>query len=120
MKYIYLLLICTTFAFGQTSYTNGQDGIEMFYKSSDTMYVYQQRQAKMSIRGEVALEILDTYLKKKNLGGKKTVCTSQGEVTGFLTIIRKPKMVVLEFQYLSILWNDGTLEKTIVKKHKKI
>ena len=120
MKYIYLLLICTTFAFGQTSYKNGQDGIEMFTKRGDTTIVYSQKQAKMSIRGEVALSILNTYLGKKNLGGKKTVCTSEGEVTGFLTIIRKHNMVVLDFQYLSILWNDGTLEKTIVKKYKKI
>ena len=116
MKYIYLLLICTTFTFGQTSYTNGQDGIELFAKSKDTMYVYHQHQAKMEIRGEVAVEILNIYLRKKNLGGVKTVCTSQGEVPGFLKIIRKHNLVVLDFQYISILWNDGTLEKAIPKK----
>lgn len=116
MKYVYLLLACTTFTFGQTSYTNGQDGIELFAKSKDTMYVYHQHQAKMEIRGEVAVEILNIYLRKKNLGGVKTVCTSQGEVTGFLKIIRKHNLVVLDFQYISILWNDGTLEKAIPKK----
>ena len=116
MKYVYLLLACTTFTFGQTSYTNGQDGIELFAKSKDTMYVYHQHQAKMEIRGEVAVEILNIYLRKKNLGGVKTVCTSQCEVTGFLKIIRKHNLVVLDFQYISILWNDGTLEKAIPKK----
>jgi len=118
MKKIFLLLACSTFAFGQTSYKNGQDGIEMFTKRGDTMYVYHQHQAKMTIRGEVALDILNTYLKKKNIGGMKTICISQGEVTGFLKIIRKHNLVVLDFQYVSILWNDGTLEKTIIKKKK--
>ena len=116
MKYIYLLLVCTTFAFGQTTYSNGQDGIELFSKSKDTMYVYHQHQAKMTIRYEVALEVLNAYLRKKNLGGQKTICISQGEVTGFLKIIRKHNLVVLDFQYISILWNDGTLEKAIPKK----
>jgi hypothetical protein len=116
VKAIYLLLICTTFAFSQTTYKYGQDGIELFVKGKETLYVYQQTQAKMNIRGEVASEILRTYLKKKNLGGKKTICTSQGEVTGILKITRKHNFVLLNFQYTSILWNDGTLEKTIVKK----
>jgi hypothetical protein len=116
MKTIYLLLTFTTFAFGQKTYVNGQEGIEMFYKGKDTTVVYHQHQAKMEIRGEVALSILNDYLKTKMPGGIKKVCTSRGEVTGMLTIIRRPKMVVLDFQYISILWDDGILEKAIKKK----
>jgi hypothetical protein len=116
---ILILLFYTTFSFAQKTYVNGQDGIEMFYKGRDSMYVYHQHQAKMEIRSEVALEVLDEYLKKKNPGGIKKICTSMGEVTGFLTIIRKPKMVVLDFQYISILWNDGTVETAIKRKKKK-
>jgi len=122
----FALILFTSLSFSQTSYVNGQTGIEFIARDRDTMYVYQQQQAKMEIRREVGAEILNTYLENKNKGGIKVICTSKGEVTGMLTITRKvnenakpgsPKgIVLLDFQYLSILWNDGTLEKTIVKK----
>jgi hypothetical protein len=116
MKLLMILVFYASLSFSQTSYVHGQSGIEIVAKDKDTMYVYQQVQAKMDIRREVAKEILNTYLEKKNLGGTKTVCTSKGEVTGYLTITRRKGLVLLNFQYLSILWNDGILEKTIIKK----
>ncbi len=119
MKTLLVLLAFSTFAFSQESYKYGYDGIELFAKGKDTMYVYHHKQAKANIRPEVATEILNTYLRKKNLGGTKTVCTSQGEVTGVLKIVRKHNLVVLNFQYISILWNDGRLEKAILTKKKK-
>lgn len=111
-----LILLISFYSFAQTSYTNGQDGIEMFIIHSDTMYVYHQRQAKMEVRTEVALIVLNNYLRSKNTGGVKVIFTSLGEVTGILTIERAPKIVVLHFQYVSILWNNGILEKTLKKK----
>ena len=117
MKTLVFLMI-SFYSFAQTSYTNGQDGIEMFAVRGDTMYVYHQRQAKMEVRIEVALIVLNNYLRSKNTGGVKVICTSLGEVTGILTIKRTPKMVVLYFQYMSILWNSGILEKTLKKKKK--
>lgn len=121
MKYLFALLFIASIATAQKVqyYQYGQDGIELFAKRTDTTYVYHQRQAKMSLRSEVALIIMNTYLSKKNLGGRKTVCTSQGEVTGFLTILRKPGMVVLNFQYETIVWNSGIIEKAIIVKKKK-
>jgi len=117
MKLLILFFIFfTNLSFSQTTYVYGQSGIEMIAKDKDTMYIYQQVQAKMVIRREVAKEILNTYLDKKNTGGIKKVCTSKGEVTGYLTIIRRKGLVVLEFQYLSILWDNGILEKAILKK----
>ena len=115
MKYL-ILAFFTSLSFSQTSYIHGQSGIEMVAKDKDTMYVYQQFQAKMEIRKEVAKDILNTYLEKKNPGGIKVICTSKGEVTGNLTITRKKGLVLLDFQYLSILWDNGILEKAILKK----
>jgi hypothetical protein len=115
MKYL-ILAFFTSLSFSQTSYIHGQSGIEMVAKDKDTMYVYQQFQAKMEIRKEVAKDILNTYLEKKNPGGIKVICTSKGEVTGNLTITRKKGLVLLDFQYLSILWDNGILEIAILKK----
>lgn len=116
MKLLTILTLFTGLSFSQTSYVHGQSGIEMIAKDKDTMYVYQQIQAKMEIRREVGKEILNTYIEKKNPGGVKIICTSKGEVTGYLRITRKKGLVLLEFQYLSILWDNGILEKAILKK----
>ena len=120
MKLLFILLFIASITTAQKVqyYQYGQDGIELFAKRPDTTYVYHQRQAKMTIRVEVSLIILNTYLSKKNLGGRKTICTSQGEVTGFLTIYSKLGMVVLDFQYETIVWDSGIIEKAIIKKKK--
>jgi hypothetical protein len=118
MKLLIFILMFFSGAQAQKKYMHGQSGIELFYKDKDTTYVYHQHQAKMEVRGEVATIVLNEYLKKKKPGGVRVICTSYGEVRGFLKIIRKPKMVVLDFQYISVLWNDGTLEETIIKKEK--
>jgi hypothetical protein len=120
MKYLLALLFLASIVTAQEVqyYKYGQTGIELFYKDKDSMVVYHQYQAKMEIRSEVASIILNTYLRKRNLGGRKTVCTSQGEVTGFLTIVRKPKVVVLNFQYETIVWDSGIIEKAIIVKKK--
>ena len=118
MKLLLSFLMFFSGAYAQKKYENGQSGIELFYKDKDTTYVYHQNQAKMEVRSEVAMIILNEYIKRKKPGGIRTVCTSYGEVRGFLKITRKPRMVVLDFQYLSILWNDGILEETIIKKKK--
>ena len=122
MKYLLALLFIASISTAQKIqyYQYGQDGIEIFYKGADTTVVFHQRQAKMSIRGEVGSIILNTYLSKRNLGGRKTVCTSKGEVTGFLTIIREYRMVILDFQYETIVWDSSLIEKTIKVKKKPI
>lgn len=118
MKFIIILVLFYSNINSQKKYINGQNGIELFHKSKDTMYIYHQHQAKMEVKFEVAYVVLNEYLKIRNQEGLRTVCTIYGEVKGLLKITRKPNLVLLDFQYLSILWNDGILEETIIKEKK--
>jgi hypothetical protein len=122
MKLTILFLLLSTLAFGQKVeyYQRGYEGIEGMGKVGDSTLIYSNHKAKGTIRIEVCDTIVRRYLKKKIPSNKLVLNIKKAKVTGTLKVIRKDKLILLDFYYDMVEWKDSIIEKPklIIKKKK--
>jgi hypothetical protein len=124
VRFIIIFLLFSTLAFGQKTetYTRGYEGIEGMGKVGDSTLIYSNHKAKGTIRHEVCDTIVRRYLNKKIPSKKLVLNIKKAKVTGTLKVIRKDKLILLDFHYEMVEWKDSITEKVvpIIKNKKKI
>ena len=119
-----LFLLMTTFVYSQQKieyYNYGYDGMEKIGRVSDSMVVYSNYKSRPLIREEVCDSILDNYRKLKN--GSLVIKIKSATVFGRLEIIRKHKLIAVNYYYERIEYVNGLVEiykKPIINEKKRV
>lgn len=119
-----LFLLMTTFVYSQQKieyYNYGYDGMEKIGRVSDSMVVYSNYKSRPLIREEVCDSILDNYRKLKN--GSLVIKIKSATVFGRLEIIRKHKLIAVNYYYEKVEYTNGLVEiykKPIINGKKRV
>lgn len=119
-----LFLLMTTFVYSQQKieyYNYGYDGMEKIGRVSDSMLVYSNYKSRPLIREEVCDSILDNYRKLKN--GSLVIKIKSATVFGRLEIIRKHKLIAVNYYYEKVEYTNGLVEiykKPIINGKKRV
>lgn len=99
-----LFLVFSNYIFSQKKrieyYSYGQDGMENVYGVKDSMLIYNNFRSRPTIRKEVADTISRKYHSLKN--GIYDFTISSAKVTGRIEIVRKDKLILLNFYYIRV------------------
>ena len=111
MKYLVLPILFSSLCYSQKTeyYKYGYEGIEMFHKGKDSTVIYTQHLAKATIRTDVALIVLNLYLKRKLKDGNLVVELPNAIVTGRIKIEKRERLVVINYYYQKVEWCDKYL-----------
>lgn len=121
-----LFLVFSNYIFSQKKrieyYSYGQDGMENVYGVKDSMLIYNNFRSRPTIRKEVADTISRKYHSLKN--GIYDFTISSAKVTGRIEIVRKDKLILLNFYYIKVEYSDfieiyQDPKKQAIKKKKK-
>lgn len=85
-------------------YNYGQDGMENVYGVKDSMLIYNNFRSRPLIRKEVGDTIARKYHSLKN--GIYDFTIRYAKVTGRVEIIRRNKLILLNFYYIKVEYSD--------------
>lgn len=112
-----LLLICFSFpkTYSQvnkvTYYKNGQNGIELIYKSKSGTTIISTYNAKVAIKADVAKNLYEFVKKNPNIKDSLIdIKTDQAIVKGCYKASKINNLTTINFHYEHIEWMTGLIE----------
>lgn len=95
-------------------YKNGQNGIEIISQNKTGTIVISTYNAKMKIKDEIAHNFYQRYLKNEvKTDSMLVIIGKTAKVTGKCKIIKKSKLINVNFYYEKIEWASGLIEEHI-------
>ncbi len=95
-------------------YKNGQNGIEIISQNKTGTIVISTYNAKMKIKDEIAHNFYQKYLKNEvKTDSMLVIIGKTAKVTGKCKIIKKSKLINVNFYYEKIEWASGLIEEHI-------
>ncbi|MBC7643160.1 MAG: hypothetical protein H7174_12640 [Flavobacterium sp.] len=93
-------------------YKNGQNGIELIYKSKTSTIIISTYNAKIALKKEVAQNLYEFVKQNPTINDSLIdVKTDQAIVKGRCKVIKKNSLTSLNFYYKQIEWFSGLVEE---------
>ena len=111
-----IIFVLPIFSFAQSKnveyYKNGQNGIEIIYKSKTNTIIISTFNAKLAIKQEVAKNLYEFVKKNPNIKDSLIDITSgQAIVKGCCKVTKSNNMTNINFYYERIEWFSGLIEE---------
>ncbi len=112
---IVLLLLASQLVFSQKkptlTYKYGYNGMELIVKNNNETIIVSTYNSKKAIKDEIALKIYEMYSKKSFFTGDLvTITGNEAKVVGKISIRKKGNLILLDFYYDEIQWQNGLVE----------
>jgi hypothetical protein len=110
-----VLLFVSGLSFAQEdkilTYENGHNGMELIVQSKSETVVFSTFNSKPEIKEDIVEKLYALYLENKLLDNQNIEITGKDAcVSGLCKIIKKNKLITINFHYNNIKWNSGIVE----------